>query len=278
MPENIDQAFIRRYEAEVHQAYQRQGSLLRNAVRRKSGVIGSSTTFQKTGTIEAAQKTRNGDVPVQDLDHAPVECPLGDWYAPTLVDDLDTIKTNIDERMVRVNASSWALGRKTDALIIAALEAAGGTVVGDYTTAFTKAVAAQAIEAMNANDLPDDGNRYAVLSPHAWSEMLNISEFSNADYVGDQYPWLKNMEARSWRNTIWLHHSGLPVAAANTRKCFMFHQTAVGHASGKEVTMKIDFIPLKDAWLFNGKLSQGAVGIDARGIVELRLKDDIVIA
>ena len=126
MPENIDQAFIRRYEAEVHQAYQRQGSLLRNAVRRKSGVIGSSTTFQKTGTIEAAQKTRNGDVPVQDLDHAPVECPLGDWYAPTLVDDLDTIKTNIDERMVRVNASSWALGRKTDALIIAALEAAGG--------------------------------------------------------------------------------------------------------------------------------------------------------
>ena len=37
-------------------------------------------------------------------------------------------------------------------------------------------------------DVPDDGNRYAIVGWKQWSELLNITEFANADYVGKQFP------------------------------------------------------------------------------------------
>ena len=33
--------------------------------------------------------------------------------------------------------------------------------------------------------MPDDGQRYAVVGWKQWSELLDIEEFANADYVGD---------------------------------------------------------------------------------------------
>jgi hypothetical protein len=41
----IDQAFIKQFGEEVHQAFQRMGSKLRNTVRVKNAVRGSSTVF-----------------------------------------------------------------------------------------------------------------------------------------------------------------------------------------------------------------------------------------
>ena len=46
---NIDESFVRQFESEVHEAYQRQGSKLQNTVRTRNNVGGSSTTFQKSG-------------------------------------------------------------------------------------------------------------------------------------------------------------------------------------------------------------------------------------
>ena len=58
----IDQSFIRQFEAEVHEAYQRMGSKLRQTVRSKGDVKGSSTTFQKVGQ-GAASMERSGTTP-----------------------------------------------------------------------------------------------------------------------------------------------------------------------------------------------------------------------
>ena len=119
MSTSIDQAFIKQFEEEVHQAYQRMGSKLRNTVRVKNGVEGSSTVFQKVGKGTASTKARHGKVPVMNIDHTPIECVLEDYYAGDWVDHLDELKINIDERQVLANAGAFALGRKTDELIIA---------------------------------------------------------------------------------------------------------------------------------------------------------------
>jgi hypothetical protein len=63
MSASIDQAFIKQYQSEVQEAYQRQGSKLRPTVRSKSDVRGASTVFQKVGRGTAAAKARNGVVP-----------------------------------------------------------------------------------------------------------------------------------------------------------------------------------------------------------------------
>ena len=67
MSTSIDQAFVKQFEREVHEAYQRQGSRLRHAVRVKNGVVGSSTVFQRVGTATAKTKGRHAMVPVTSM-------------------------------------------------------------------------------------------------------------------------------------------------------------------------------------------------------------------
>lgn len=137
MSVSIDNVFVKQFEADVHLAYQQMGTKLRSTVRSKSGIIGASTTFQKVGRGTASTKSRHGIVPVMNLNHEPVECLLMDYYAGDWVDSLDELKTNVDERRVVASAGAYALGRKTDELIISAMNTATANV-GDYSTGLTK--------------------------------------------------------------------------------------------------------------------------------------------
>lgn len=109
------------YEAEVKYLFQRQGSVLRQTVRIKDGIIGSSTTFQKIGKGTASVKARHGVITPMNRDHTAIPCTLADFYAGDWVDKLDEAKTNIDERMAIAQGGVWALGRKVDDQIITAL-------------------------------------------------------------------------------------------------------------------------------------------------------------
>src|SRR5512134_2320746 len=117
MSTSVELAFVKNFEAEVHLQYQQMGSKLRTSVRTKNNVVGASTTFQRVGKGTAATKARHGKVPVMNVDHTPVECTLQDFYAGDWVDQLDEL-TNINEQQVVAKAGAYALGRKTDDLII----------------------------------------------------------------------------------------------------------------------------------------------------------------
>ena len=153
MANTVESAFIRHFQAEVHQAYQRQGSKLRATVRSKSNIKGATTVFQKVGKGTASTKARHGKVPVMSIDHEPVECNLLDYYAGDWVDALDEIKLNIDERMVVANAGAYALVRKTDELIILALDG-NANLAGSGADGLTKAKVLEAFELLGAADVP----------------------------------------------------------------------------------------------------------------------------
>ena len=102
----IDASFIKHFEADVHTAYQQQGSKLKNTVRSKTNVSGASTTFQVIGTMAATTKTRNAQITSSAVTHAPVECTLTDYYAGEWVDQLDELKVGHDERKALASAAS----------------------------------------------------------------------------------------------------------------------------------------------------------------------------
>ena len=78
MANTIDTAFIKQFESDVHLAYQRMGSKLRNTVR-TSNVTGSVVRFQKIGSAEATTKSRNGNVTPMELAHTTVEATMADY-------------------------------------------------------------------------------------------------------------------------------------------------------------------------------------------------------
>lgn len=275
MSVSISQAFIKQYEADVHIAYQRMGAKLRNTVRSKTSTTGAATVFQKAGTGTAATKSRHGMVPVMNIEHTQVECGLEDYYAGDWLDKLDEIKTNVDERQTLVDAGAYALGRKTNEMILAA--AAGATKsVGDYANGLTKNVLLAAFESLNAADVPDDGQRFGIVGPHQWNELLNIDEFASSDFASDAFPWLKGTESRKWLGITWMMHTGLPVSGPE-RDCFLWHKTAIGHAIGAEVQSDITWHGDRAAFFVNNMMSQGAVLIDATGVIKIKVSDAAAI-
>ncbi len=270
MSTTIDQAFIKQFEREVHEAYQRQGSKLRNTVRTISNVNGSSAVFQKVGTGTASTKSTHGMVPVMNLDHTNIEVVLQDYYAGDWVDRLDELKTNIDERQVIAAAGANALGRKTDELIIDALDTASTNTVVEGNIGMTKDKVFEAFEILGAADVPDDGQRYAIVGWKQWSELLALDEFVNADYVGaDAMPFATGAQAKMWLGTIWMPHSGLPIDVNDIRSTFWYHKTAVGHASASDVQTDISWHGDRAAHFVNNMISQGAGLIDEAGIVTI---------
>ena len=263
----IDQAFSKQFEREVHEAYQRQGSKLRATVRVKNGVRGSSTTFQKVGKGAASTKARHGIVPVMNVDFSAIEATLVDYYAGEWVDQLDELKTNLDERQVLANAGAFALGRKTDELILEALKTAT-QVAGQGTSGLTKEKVLQAFEMLGEVDVPDDGQRYAVIGWKQWSDLLSVAEFANAEFVGDeQLPW-RGTQAKVWLGTLWMPHSGLPMEGS-VRQCFWYHKSAIGHAIGQDVKSDITWHGDRAAHFISNSMSQGAALIDEDGVVAM---------
>lgn len=273
MANTIDTAFIENYDADMKLGYQRKGSLLRNTVRTKNNVAANKAYFQKLGSGTATSKGRNGDLVMMNAEHTNVNFTAVDRYGPALIDDLDELKINVDEKAAQQKTGIYALGRETDDQIITQLDTSTN-YAGNATDGLTKGKIQTALfDNLLANDVDDDGEITCVIGWKQWSQLLDIPEFKSADYVSSaDLPWIGSREMKRWLNVLWVPHSGLTVAAS-VRYCHMYHKAAVGHGTVQDVKTSIDWIALKDAWLINSKMSMGACLIDTVGVTTLRCKE-----
>jgi len=268
MSQDISDAFVKQFESEVHMAYQRWGSKLGMTVRRKNNVVGTSTTFQKVGKGAASQKSRHGNVPTMSIDHTPIECTLADYYAADYIDKLDELKINHDERMVAARSGAAALGRTTDDLITTAMDGTSNATAAG-ATGLTQTKIETVFKYFGDNDVPDDGFRFWPVSPAGWIDLLAWAPFTQAEYMGyDDLPYKGGMTAKRFFSFVWFGHSGLPISGSD-RKSFAYHATAVGTASGLDVSTEINYVPEKVSHLVNSMMSLGAVLIDEIGCYEV---------
>jgi hypothetical protein len=263
MASTINNAFITQFEAEVHMAYQRMGSKLKNLVRTVNNVNGSSVKFQKVAKGTANTKARHAEVVAMDLAHSNVSATLTDYYAADYVDKLDELKVNIDERQVIAQSAAYALGRKTDDIIIDKLKGATSIAnnVSSSATGMTLIKAQNMMEVFNTNDVPDDNQRYWVVGPKQWSNLLSVDQFSRVEYVGpNDLPFGNGMTAKRWLGFLFFVHSGLTVATDRQTLCF--HKSALGVGVGTDVKTEVNYVPEKVSHLITSMISLGATIID----------------
>jgi len=274
MSTSISTAFIKQFESEVHMAYQRMGSKLRNTVRQVNNVTGNQARFQKVGTGSAVSKARHAQVPTMDISHSTVDVTLSDFYAADYVDRLDELKTNIDERQVLSQSAAAALGRKTDQTIIDVLDAGSNSNnIAHGSAGLTLAKSLSVYEAFGEADVPDDGQRYFVVSPAGWADLLSIDQFSRMEYVGEaDLPYAGGLTAKRWLGFMWFTHSGLSISGT-TRECHAFHRSAVGTAMGSDIRTEINYIPEKVSNLITSYMSLGSVMIDNNGAIKVQITE-----
>ena len=274
MATSITTAFIKQFESEVHMAYQRMGSKLRNTVRQLNNVKGNQARFQKVGKGSATEKSRHANVPTMEVTHNTVDVTLSDFYAADYVDRLDELKTNIDERQVLSQSAAAALGRKTDQLIIDVLDAGtNSNNVAHGSAALTLAKALTVYEAFGEADVPDDGQRYFVVSSAGWADLLQIDQFSRAEYIGEkELPYAGGLTAKRWLGFMWFSFSGLSLSGT-TRDCHAWHRSSVGLAMGSDIRTEVNYIPEKVSNLITSYMSMGAVMIDNDGAIECQITE-----
>lgn len=295
MSTSIDTAFITSYEAKVHEVFQRKGSYLKEAVRMKTDVVGSTAVFQKIGKGVATTKARHGTITPMNQTHTAPSCTLADFYAGDWVDRLDEAKTNINERDVIASGGAMALGRKVDDQIVTVLDTTSQSTI-TLTVTSKAAILATAIEFAEAawdNDVPNDGEVYAVVTPRYWSQLMTIDAFSRAEYVtaaGMSFtsgPAIGMGKWKDWMGIKWKMQTGLPGAGTSTAKCFIWHKTAIGYAvaaaagniAGQEaVAADITWHGDRAAHFVNHMMSGQACMIDDTGVIEGNLNDTTAIA
>jgi hypothetical protein len=269
MTATIDQAFVKQFEAEVHMAYQRMGSKLKSMVRNVNGVKGNTVQFQKVAKGSASTKARHAEVVAMNSVHSNVTATLSDFYAADYVDKLDELKVNIDERNIVAQNAAYALGRKTDSIITDTFDA-GATALANNSAGTTTGMnldkAQNVFEIFGNNDVPDDGQRYWVVGPKQWSDLLDIDQFSRAEYIGEaDLPYKGGMTAKRWLSFMWMGFSGLSIATGD-RNTIAFHKSSLGLGVGSDVRTEVNYIPEKVAHLTTSYMSMGAVLIDGDGV------------
>ena len=294
MSTSIDTSFITSYEAKVHEVFQRQGSYLKDAVRVKDNVVGSTAVFQKIGKGTATTKARHGTITPMNQTHTVPSVTLADFYAGDWVDKLDEAKVNINERDALASGGAMALGRKVDDQITTALDATTQTVI-TLTVTSKAAILASAIEFAEAawdNDVPNDGQVYAVVTSRYWSQLMTIDQFQRAEYVSAEGmslmkgPMVGKGKWKDWMGIKWKMQTGLPGAGTATAKCFIWHKMSIGYAvaqaagniAGQEaVAADITWHGDRAAHFVNHMMSGNALLIDDTGVIEGNLNDTTAI-
>lgn len=295
MSTSITVAFITEYEARVHEVFQRQGSYLKDAVRVKDGVIGSTAVFQKIGKGTATTKARHGTITPMNQVHTAPSCTLADFYAGDWVDKLDEAKINIGERDAIASGGAMALGRKVDDQITTVLDTTTQSTV-TLTVSSQANILATAVEFAEAawnNDVPNDGQVYAAVTPRYWSQLMIVDQFARSEFVGTdgqvfrQGPAIGRAKWKDWQGIKWKMQTGLPGAGTATAKCFIWHKMAIGYAvaqsagniAGNEaVAADITWHGDRAAHFVNHMMSGQACLIDDTGVIEGNLDDTAAIA
>ena len=201
-----------------------------------------------------------------ELAHTNVEVSMSDFYAAEYIDKLDELKTNINERQAVTQSAAAALGRKTDELIIAALDAgANSTQIADTGGALVKADLLTLFETMGTASVPEDGQRYLAMSPAGYADLFSINEFASSDFVGPQnLPFAGGMTMKEF-----LGFKIFSTSAVAGGKNFAYHTTAIGLGVNSDVQTEVNYVAEKVSHLATSMMSMGSVAIDDNGIYEV---------
>jgi hypothetical protein len=267
----IDQSFVTQFGAEVKQAYQLESKLF-PIVRKRLGVTGNTSRFQKIGAVSAYQKTRNADLTVLEPAHTYTDVTVGDWYSTVLVDDLDLLKSNVDIKREYVTTVARSIATKMDGLIITALTAGTATTTTN-AGAFTLARALEIKKYFDNNNVPES-DRHVIVGAKTMADMLAITAFTSADYntvkalvQGDINSYLGLQFTQVPDSYLTLNTTPTP----DTRVNLAFHKEALGVAVGMEPKTFIEWSPDKHAWWIKCVVSMGAGIVDTTGVVEFEV-------
>jgi len=249
MSKNLSAVAVIEFDSMVKHAYQGMG-LLKGAVTVRNNVVGDTYKFRRMGKGLANQKSTSDLVTPMDVGHEFKTATLSNWNAPEYTDIFDAAEVNFDEKQELASTIAGALGRRSDQLVIDAMDA---------STPLTTAI-------------PEGGTNLTMAKVIEAQGLLNDEKATSADYQAIKALVSGEINTLCGFQFIVIEtrtEGGLTVASDIVDSWF-FQRPAVGLAIGIDMKTEINWIPERTAWLTNGMLKAGSVVRDEGGLVKVQ--------
>lgn len=258
------------FDALVKAEYQSLGFLLRDTIRVRRDVIGSTVSFRKVNQIQAVPTGYLQTVVIQDPGYTQSSAILQKYTAPTAVDSVQELTVNFDAKMENAMLVANALGRRSDQIIIDAMGVSPGSTIVNGGVNMTYTKYRQVIQFFDNNAVPLP-ERFWAMSASNFAALLAAQEFTSTFYTQNRVLDKGFVREYLGINIIIIPQmveGGLPLSGA-IRKTFAWHKQSTGMGIGHDFRTEINYLPRETSWLVNGIFSAGAITIDNLGVIEV---------
>lgn len=258
------------YAKEFTKALEQKESWLRGTVTTEGEVAGDTYVFIIEGTADTAvERAANGNIPYASDDQTSTSCTLKEYHHLARKNRFKIFSSSAPQRVSMASRGVISINNKCDQLIIDQLETATYQTNSGTAAANSLALMLEAMATLDENYVPDDGERYGVLTPMAFAQALRVNQFSSGDWVSDK-PFMNVTQWRRWAGVKWARHPNLPGRTTNSASCFVYHKYSVGHALNKgDIQTKVGENEEHDYSWARASSYQGSKALQLGGIVEL---------
>lgn len=276
---SLSNAFVTLFDTEVKQGYQGE-SMLKECVRFRGGVEGSTHKFPKLAKGQATARIPQSDVVPINAQFSNVTVTIEDFIAAEYSDIFNQSKVNFDERRELVQMLSKAIGRKHDQIILDALENSSTSLtvansVGGTTTNLNVAKLRNAKKLLDQKNVPAE-DRHIVIHANSLDNLLSETSVTSSDF--NTVKALVSGELNTFLGFRFYtmgdrDEGGLPIDGSSDRTVYAFHKSALGMAEGIAPKTEINYVPEKTSFLVASMFSAGAASIDDEGIVKITCRE-----
>lgn len=201
MSDQITEAFVLQFAANIYMTAQQKGSRFRGLCRSET-ISGKAKAFDRIGSKTAQRKSgRHANTPQTDTPHSRRWCYLYDYHDGDLIDNADKIRILNEPTSEYMLAIAWALGRSMDDEFISAFDAAA--VTGEDQDGTASHPNSQKIGAVDGNgaesnmnvetllnikeifdaaEIPEEIQRHIAMTASQFGSLLRNTEVTSSDY------------------------------------------------------------------------------------------------
>lgn len=264
-------AFQTIYRQEFIASFEERSSHLRNACTTSANISGNTAVFLVAGSGGASAVTRgvNGLIPARSDDLTQNSCTLSEWHDLPQRTSFNIESSQGDARRIMQESSMGVINRKMDELVIEQLD----TATQDTGTSATMSLSlvAKALAILGSAEVPiqEEDNMFGLISPAAYAYLMQVPAFTSADYV-EVKPFAGPMKRyRRWFGVNWIMHPNLTGNGTSTEDCYVFHRSAIGLATNKDIRVAVGTDEEQDYSYVRTSVFMGAKLLQNTGVVNI---------
>ena len=215
-------------------------SRLRSTTVVEATIKGNQATFlvADSGSATASKRGTNGLIPARPDNNTQLTATLEENHDLVRKTGFNIFASQGDQKRIMQETCMAVINRSIDDDIIAQLDTATNDTGDSAVATLDMVVKAQTILGNNFVPTEEEDKMFAVISPAFNGYLIQIPEYSSADYVEIKPLVGPSRKFRRWAGCNWIVHPRLTGSvgaggAGTTEKCYMYHQNAIGHAVDK---------------------------------------------